>query len=187
LRVIAGSARGRNLHPPAGNRVRPTADRVKEAVFSSVASRFGSFEGLKVLDLFAGTGSLGIEALSRGAESCVFVDSHPDSINLTRKNLQLTRFDRDATLLLMDGLKALQHLSGQGMIFDIILVDPPYAGQELTESVLRQLAKLNLTTPNGVLVFETDNRCELHSPEFFHLYLRRVYGDTAIWMFEQSG
>jgi len=184
VRVIAGSARGRILHPPVGIRVRPTADRVKEAVFSSLSSRLCSLEGLKVLDLFAGSGSLGIEALSRGAAAAVFVDSHADSINLTRKNLQLTGFDKAATLILKDAVTAVRNLSKKGVTFDIILVDPPYADKELTERVLELLADSGLTATHGILVFETDNRCELHSPESFRLFNRKVYGDSAIWMFE---
>jgi len=183
LRVISGAARGRTLHPPAGNRIRPTADRVKEAVFSSLASRFGSFEGLTVLDLFSGSGSLGIEALSRGSKSAVFVDSHPDSIRLSRENLQLTGFDKAATLILMDAVKALQHLSSKGMTFDIILVDPPYADKEITDRIIRLLGELSLSAQDGVLVFETDNKCDLQPPDKFQLSGRKVYGDTAIWMF----
>jgi len=185
LRVISGTARGRTLHPPAGTRIRPTADRVKEAVFSSLASRFGSFEGLTILDLFSGSGSLGIEALSRGAESAVFVDSHPDSIRLSRENLRLTGLDKIATLMQMDAAKALQQLSNNGMTFDIILVDPPYADKEITERVIGLLGELGLTSQDGVLVFETDNRCELSSPDKFQLSSRKVYGDTAIWMFDR--
>jgi len=169
MRVIAGSARGRTLHPPVGSRVRPTADRVKEAVFSSLTSRLCSFEGLNVLDLFAGSGSLGIEALSRGAGSAVFVDSHAESINLTRKNLQLTGLDKTAILITMDALKAVRHLATKGLTFDIILVDPPYADKELTARVLKLLADSALTAPNGVLVFETDNSCQLLTPESFQL------------------
>ncbi len=183
MRVISGAARGRTLHPPAGNRIRPTADRVKEAVFSSLASRFGSFEGLTILDLFSGSGSLGIEALSRGSKSAVFVDSHPDSIRLSRENLKLTGFEKAATLIMMDAVKGLQHLSNIGMTFDIVLVDPPYADKELVNSVIRLLGELNLTSLDGVLVFETDNRSELQPPDKFQLSSRKVYGDTAIWMF----
>ncbi len=185
MRVISGSARGRVLFPPAGSRIRPTADRVKEAVFSALASRFGSFEGLGLLDLFAGSGSLGIEALSRGAKNVVFVDSHPESIKLTRKNLESTGFDKTATVLLMEAALAIQTLSLKGSLFDIIIVDPPYAEKELTAGVLKLLADSNLTAPNGVLVFETDNKSQLMTPEKLQLSSRKVYGDTAIWTFEQ--
>jgi len=184
LRVIAGSARGRRLHPPVGGRVRPTADRVKEALFSALTSRFGSLEGLSVLDLFAGSGALGIEALSRGAVRTLFIDAHPESIALTRKNLLLTGFDRSANLILMDATKALNRVSSEGSQFDIILVDPPYADKELAERVLYLLAELVLLRANGIIVFETDSRHELSLPDTLQLVSRKTYGDTALSFFE---
>jgi len=86
---------------------------------------------------------------------------------------------------LMDAVQALQHLPNNGMTFDIILVDPPYADKEMAERVIRLLGELSLTPRDGVLVFETDNRCELHPPDKFQLSSRKVYGDTAIWMFNR--
>jgi 16S rRNA (guanine(966)-N(2))-methyltransferase RsmD len=184
LRVIAGSARGRKLHPPAGNRVRPTADRVKEALFSSLVSRFGSFDGLVVLDLFAGSGGLGIEALSRGAAKAVFVDSHPESITLARKNLLLTGFADAATLVMMDAGKALQRFATERKIYDIIFIDPPYKEIELTQRVLNMLADHGLLAPDGMAVFETESSFELTPPDSFHVTSRKVYGDTALSFFE---
>jgi 16S rRNA (guanine966-N2)-methyltransferase len=182
LRVIAGSARGRTLHHPAGSRIRPTADRVKEALFSSLTSRFGSFADLHILDLFSGSGSLGIEAMSRGAESAVFVDSHPESLALTSKNLRLTGFDKAATLLQMDAVKALQHLSGKGMTFDIILADPPYREKELTERLLQSLAAGVLLADDGIIALETAGKLDLELPDNMGLAARKTYGDTAIWL-----
>jgi len=164
--------------------VRPTADRVKEALFSTLTSRFGSFEGLFVLDLFAGSGALGIEALSRGAVRAHFIDSHPESIALVRKNLLLTGFDRSADLILLDAGKALKRVSAEGSQFDIILVDPPYADKELAERVLYLLGELVLLRENGIIVFETDNRHELSLPDTFQLVSRKTYGDTALSFFE---
>lgn len=186
MRVISGSARGRKLHHPAGNRVRPTADRVKEALFSALTSRFGSFDGLAVLDLFAGSGGLGIEALSRGAASATFVDAHPESIALTRKNLQLTGLDSHANLILMDAQKALNRLSDQGRIFDIVLVDPPYADKELSEKILVSLSSLSLISAKGIVVVETDAKYRLAAPETLFPADRKVYGDTALSFFEPA-
>ena len=135
MRVIAGSARGRKLNRPAGSRVRPTADRVKEALFSTLTSRFGSFDEVVVLDLFAGSGGLGIEALSRGAASAVFVDCHPDSIALTKSNLLLTGLADSATLIMMDASKALKRLSAERVLFDVIFIDPPYNDTDLSQKV----------------------------------------------------
>ena len=184
MRVIAGSARGRRLAPPAGGRVRPTADRVKEALFSSLISRFGAFEGLTVLDLFSGSGALGIEALSRGAAKGYFVDAHPDTIALTRINLALTGFERSATLVMSDAGKALQRFFSEGVLFDIILVDPPYGDKELSARIVCQLAEFSLLNRDGVIVFETDSRYELSLPDMFQLDCRRVYGDTALSFFK---
>lgn len=180
MRVIAGSARGRRLHPPVGGRVRPTADRVKEALFSSLVSRFGTLEGLNFLDLFSGSGALGIEALSRGAAGCIFVDAHQESIALTRKNLALTGLEGSATLIMSDAGKALQRFFSAEVNFDIILVDPPYGDKELSARVLRLLADYRLINRGGVIVFETDSRSELPLPDVFHLHSRRVHGDTAL-------
>jgi 16S rRNA (guanine(966)-N(2))-methyltransferase RsmD len=184
LRVIAGSARGRRLHSPADSRVRPTTDRVKEALFSTLTSRFGAFEGLAVLDLFAGSGALGVEALSRGADRAHFVDAHQDSIALIRKNLALTGLEPSATLVIMDAGKALNFFSSEGRGFDVIFVDPPYADKELSERVLHLLAQLVLIRENGIIVFETDSRYELPRPDCLHLVSRKKYGDTALSFFE---
>ena len=187
MRVIAGSARGRKLNRPTGKTVRPTADRVKEALFSALISRFGSFEGLIVLDLFAGSGALGIEALSRGVAKAIFVDSHPESITLTRNNLSLTGFQDSATLLLMDAPKALKRFSTEGRLFDIIFVDPPYSDKELSQVILNLLADLALLARGGVIVFETDSRSELTPPDNIQLSIRKIYGDTSLCFMEMTG
>lgn len=186
MRVISGSARGRRLQPPADNRIRPTSDRVKEALFSTLTSRFGSLEGTVILDLFSGSGSLGIEALSRGAEHVVFVDSHPESINLTRKNLELTGFVNSADLLKLDSLNALQYLSRKGVLFDILLIDPPYTDKKLTENIISLAAGLSIINEGGVMVLESASKLELNLPEALQLSARKVYGDTAIWIFDQE-
>jgi 16S rRNA (guanine(966)-N(2))-methyltransferase RsmD len=186
MRVIAGSARGRRLHSPAGSRVRPTADRVKEALFSALTSRFGSLEGLAVLDLFAGSGALGIEALSRGAARVFFIDSHRESSALTQRNLALTGLEYAATRLMMDAGTALERFAAEGTRFDIILVDPPYTDRKLAARVSGLLTGSHLTGSHGVIVFETDSAAELSLPESFQLYSRKVYGDTALSFFEPA-
>ncbi|MBP1728877.1 MAG: methyltransferase [Deltaproteobacteria bacterium] len=183
MRVIAGSARGRTLLSPAGNRIRPTADRVKEALFSSLGSRFGALNGLAVLDLFAGSGALGIEALSRGAASALFVDNHPDSLQLVRKNLELTGLAKSAEILRLDVLRALTVLQAGDKRFDIIFADPPYADQELAGQIL--LAAGSVTTADGIIVLETDRKADL-LPHNLMLLSKRIYGDTAVWLFTAS-
>jgi 16S rRNA (guanine966-N2)-methyltransferase len=181
VRVIAGSARGRTLFSPAGSRIRPTADRVKEALFSSLGSRFGSFKGLAVLDLFAGSGALGIEALSRGATSALFVDNHPDSLQLVRRNLELTGLAKSAEILRLDILKAVTVLETGSKRFDIVFADPPYAEKKLAEQLL--LAAGSVLTADGIMVLETDSKAELLPPDNLMLLSRRIYGDTTVWQF----
>jgi len=185
MRAIAGSARGRLLSSPSGNRIRPTSDRVKEAVFSSLTSRFGAFDRLQVLDLFAGSGSLGIEALSRGAKHAVLVDSHPDSIRLIKNNLVNTGLADSAEVLLMDAAKAVRELSGKAKRFDIIFADPPYTEKATYEKIMQLISEIPLTSETAVIVIESDSRFHFHPAENLRNVSRKVYGDTAIWMFER--
>lgn len=185
MRVIAGSARGRKLFAPEGNRVRPTSDRVKEALFSSLVSRFGSLDGLTLLDLFAGSGALGIEALSRGANRVVFVDSHRDSITLLKKNLQMTGFTDRAEIVQMDAVKYLQQALLHSCAFDIILADPPYADKSSVEIVLL-IAENRLLNGGGIAVVETARNADIIIDLPFSTCDRRLYGDTALWYFEME-
>ena len=130
MRVIAGSAKGRKLKTLEGMEVRPTTDKVKEAVFSSIQF---DLPGAEVLDLFSGSGQMGIEALSRGANHAVFVDRAANSLRVTRENLESLQFLSDASLHQMDALSFLQSTAAQ---FDIAILDPPYRkGIELPENV----------------------------------------------------
>ena len=180
VRVISGVARGRNLLAPKNMRVRPTSDRVKEALFNILVSRMGEFDGMRVLDIFAGTGNLGIEALSRGAESAVFIDSHPESVQLIRKNLELTRLATKAQVVVQDAAVALKILAKREAPFHLIFLDPPYRlGQ--THLMLELLAGSNLVAPGSVVVAEFSAKEEV--PQSFGCLQerdRRVYGDTAL-------
>ena len=186
MRVIGGTAGGRKLVTPKGDRVRPTADRVKEALFSILLSRYGSLHGLTVLDLFAGTGNLGIEALSRGAACATFVDSHPQSQEMIRKNLTLTDLAARSELLPFDVLTALQRLKGDQRSFDLVFIDPPYRELELMQKVMQHLAGNQLTTECGLLVLESDGKTVPILPEGLVLLERRIYGDTAIHLLENA-
>jgi len=186
MRVIAGSAGGRRLSAPKGNRVRPTADRVKEALFSMLLSRFGSFDGIYVLDLFAGTGNLGIEALSRGADTAVFVDSHRQSQDIIRANLALTGLSARSSLLPLDALTALKRLSREHRLFDIIFMDPPYHELDLIQEVLGELSRNRLTSEQGIVIMESSGKMVPALPENLTLLETRLYGDTAIHILEQT-
>lgn len=144
MRVITGSARGRKLKTPLNDDVRPTADSVKEAVFNIIRS---DVEGRRVLDLFAGTGQLGIEALSRGAAEAVFVDYSLNSIKLVKENLSLCGFR--AEVVRSD---AVSYLKTCGK-FDVIFIDPPY-DSDLYETVLKTINIFDILNKGGIIIAE---------------------------------
>lgn len=145
MRVITGIARGKRLATPTGSDVRPTTDKVKEALFSALQF---DIEGRRILDLFAGSGQLGIEALSRGAESCIFVDNSRDSINLVKKNLEITGLADNAKVIQSDFLS---FTSRSCDTFDIVFLDPPYAAKMLVDAVK---SVLPLMSDYGMIVCE---------------------------------
>ena len=147
MRVITGKARGIQLKTPEGMLTRPTADRVKEALFSIINF---DIPGAKVLDLFGGTGQLGIEALSRGASTAVFVDAREESCKLIRENLKRTKLDPDAKVIRSDYLDYLSRCREQ---YDIIFLDPPYA-EEFLENAIKKITEIDILHSNGIIVAE---------------------------------
>lgn len=149
MRVITGTARGKKLITPEGMAVRPTSDSVKESIFSII-----QFEvpGAKVLDLFAGSGQLGIEALSRGASLAVFVDQGPESLKAVRQNLQNTGLQRNSRAVNMEAESFLNGCKDQ---FDIIFLDPPYSKEILPRILPKVVEK---TSEYGIIVCEHDKR-----------------------------
>jgi len=147
MRVIAGKAKGIVLKTPDGEATRPTADRVKEAVFSIL-----QFEipGMSVLDLFGGTGQLGIEALSRDAKNAVFVDSQDDACKLIRENLKRTNFQSQAKVVKSDYLVFLKNCRDK---YDIIFLDPPYA-EDFLENALKMITEIDILQSGGIIVTE---------------------------------
>jgi 16S rRNA (guanine966-N2)-methyltransferase len=178
VRVIAGSAKGTRLAPvPAGTR--PVSDRAREGLFSSLG---GEVEGRKVLDLFAGTGAMGIEALSRGADSVLFVDSGPAAIRTIRTNLAHSRMEGRARVRRQDVRRTLRSKPGQ---FDLILMDPPYeiAPGELDET-LRLLAEGRVAGPGATVVLTRSVRSYTPVIPVNWLVERRLsYGDTVVLVF----
>ena len=180
MRVISGSARGRRLKEPSGLDIRPTGNKVKESIFNIIQF---DIEGRRVLDLFAGSGQLGIEALSRGAANVVFVDIKPEAVKLIRGNLQTCGFDGAAAVMARD---ALRYLEGCGR-FDVILADPPY-GTALAAEALQRIIKFDILEANGIMMFETG--AEYMLPEVSPPYLlakQYMYGSTKITRFERTG
>lgn len=171
MRVITGSARGRKLKTPTGFDVRPTTDSVKEAVFNIIRD---DIEGKRVLDLFAGTGQIGIEALSRGASSAVFVDSSADSLKIVKENLKLCGFE--ALTVRSDALSYLRHCGK----FDIIFIDPPY-DSGLYAPVLTSINQIDILSENGIIIVESRIECELPAPVAPYFPLREYnYGKVKI-------
>jgi 16S rRNA (guanine966-N2)-methyltransferase len=168
MRVVAGAYKGRRLQAPKGKRTRPTADRVREALFSLL----GDISGARVLDLYAGSGALGIEALSRGAGSATFVERDPRAIAAIRSNLAAV--DVHAQLLRQDVLRFLASAQGP---FDLVFADPPYdSSSRLAVPLSDRLPAV--ISPDARIVTESDKRnpLELALP----LADERVYGDTRI-------
>jgi 16S rRNA (guanine(966)-N(2))-methyltransferase RsmD len=147
MRVIAGTARGITLKTPEGMQTRPTADRVKEALFSIIHF---DLPGAKVLDLFGGSGQLGIEALSRGAVSATFVDQSEAACRLIRENLRRTRFENTGKVVRGDYM---EYLSRCREKYDIILLDPPYA-EVFLENALKRITEIDILQSGGIIVAE---------------------------------
>jgi len=176
MRVIGGSAKRRRLLAPPGKGIRSTTDKVKEALFNILAARV---PGAHFLDLFAGTGGVGIEALSRGAARVVFVERNPRALALIRENLRRTGFADRAAVFAQDALAALNLLGRRGERFDVIFLDPPYRkGYEA--KALTLIGSKGLLAPEGVAISESDCRDEAPAVENLTLFRRERYGDTVL-------
>jgi 16S rRNA (guanine(966)-N(2))-methyltransferase RsmD len=153
---------------------------VREALFSIITARYGSFAGLSVLDIFAGTGGMGIEALSRGASSATFIDSSREAVQLVRKNLHELGLESVGRVVEKDALQALKLLQAEGARYDIVFLDPPYS-RGLTVSSLNILASTSLIDCESLVVAEFSSRENIPAA-IGHLSEvdRRIYGDTAI-------
>ena len=178
MRIVAGTFRGKQLSSPEDESIRPTADRVRESVFNILASRLGpNFDGLRVLDLFAGTGALGLEALSRGAANVVFVDTGAEARGLIRDHIEAFGAGGVAKLLRRDATN-LGPAGTMGPV-DLVFLDPPY-GQGLGERALVSLKDGGWLKPDTVLVLEESREAALALPEGFSLDDRREYGAAAV-------
>lgn len=177
MRVITGTARGRKLKTPEGMDIRPTTDNVKESVFNILQF---DIEGRRVLDLFAGTGQLGIECLSRGAREAVFIDQSRDAVKIIRENLKTCGFS--APVLQQD---ALSYLNACGK-FDLIFVDPPYDA-ELYEPVLEKINAIDILSDGGIILCEA--RREKALPEMRAPYFKRReyhYGRVKLGLYSKE-
>lgn len=180
MRVITGKARGVVLKTPDGTHTRPTSDRVKEALFSIIQFEIPT---AKVLDLFGGTGQLGIEALSRGASSATFVDEREDACALIRENLRRTKLAQDATVVRADYLSFLKRCKNH---YNIIFLDPPYA-EVFLENALNYIIEIDILQSGGIIVAERPLGKEL--PFEFGGYTRSKdykYGKTLLTIYRKD-
>ena len=180
MRVITGKARGVTLKTPDGMQTRPTSDRVKEALFSIINF---DLPGAAVLDLFGGTGQLGIEALSRGANSAVFVDQREDACKIIRENLRRTKLESQGRVVRSDYLDYLRRSREK---FDIILLDPPYA-EVFLENALKCITEIDILKSDGIIVAERPVEKEL--PFEFEGFTRSKdykYGKTLLTIYRKD-
>lgn len=175
MRVISGSARGKKLKTLEGLETRPTLDRVKEAIFNILQF---DLKETTVLDLFSGSGAIGIEALSRGAKEAVFCDKSNKAINIIKENLVATRLVSKADIINKDYIETLNILKNKANKFNIIFLDPPYKSNYAVESI-KYIIKNELLTEDGIIVVETDDENiikELEEYKEIEVYDTRKYG-----------
>ncbi len=181
--MISGEARGHKLKTIKGNTTRPTTDRVKESLFNIIS---GFVADANVLDLFAGTGNLGIEALSRGAKRAVFVDKSRECAGVITENLVHTKLLERSTVITGDVTHAISRLEAEGMRFDLIFLDPPY-NKNFVEKTLNNLANSDIILRNGLIVAEHDYIDTIpEQVEDIRLLRSERYGDTIISFFRKS-
>lgn len=183
MRVVSGSAKGRPLKAVPGNGTRPTTDKVKEALFSMIGPYF---EGGTALDLFAGSGGLGIEALSRGMDKAVFVDLESKSIEVIRANLKATKLEDQAAIYRNDAGRALKALAKRTSQFDLVFLDPPYRMKNGDELMLT-MHELELLKPEATIVLEYESKYSY--PEQFGPFeqtRKAVYGETAVSIYDYA-
>ncbi|WP_297322824.1 16S rRNA (guanine(966)-N(2))-methyltransferase RsmD [uncultured Bartonella sp.] len=181
MRIVGGKFSGRNLATPSGLSIRPTTDRTRESLFNILGSRQENFwSGKRVLDLFAGTGALGIEALSRGAQACTFVEQSVEGRGLIHKNIENFALQGLTRLLRRDASELGQ--IGTMLPFDVVFADPPY-GHGLGERAFVAAVDGGWVKANGLLVLEETRNSTIHLPEMFKLDDERHYGGTIIYIY----
>lgn len=177
LRIISGEYKSKRLISPEGKDVRPTSDKVKESLFNILLSKIPE---AYVLDLFAGSGNLGLEAISRGAKGCIFIDKSKDSIKTVYSNIKLLKCEEYCEVYNNDAFSALEILDKRKLKFDIVFCDPPYH-KEIIQKVLKSLLKTDIIKENGIIVTEHDIKDLLPQKlEKLIMYRSVKYGNTAL-------
>ena len=183
MRVVSGTCKGRPLKAVPGVTTRPTTDKVKEAIFNMIGPYF---DGGRGLDLFGGSGGLGIEALSRGLDHMIFVDRDGKAIQTIKMNLAACGFENRAEVYRNDAERALKAVKKREMTFDLVFLDPPYKAQKL-KAIIEEIGEQQLLSKSGTIVAEHDNDVKL--PDQIGGFLKEkfeVYGITAISIYRYS-
>lgn len=177
MRIIAGRAKGRKLLSPKGMVTRPTLDRVKEAMFNIIQN---SVPEAVALDVFAGTGSLGLEAVSRGAKKCYLIDKSAITYPILEQNVKSLKFERECETLNMDSYEALRYFASKKKDFTLIFIDPPYA-KEMIPPAVDIISKNRLLAPNGIIVTKIDSREKIYEGnDMISIVDYRKYGKTIV-------
>ena len=176
MKVISGFLKGRNIDGYNIDGTRPTMDRVKESLFAMIQN---NIKNSVVLDLFAGSGQLGIEAISNGANTSYFIDNNKEVIKILNQNVSKLNIKTNSKVILSDWKKALNEFSNQGIKFDLIFVDPPY-DYDVYEKILDKVSTLNLLNENGLIILEHSNLKFKESYNNLILYKEKQYGNKSV-------
>ena len=178
MRIVGGRLRGRSLVGPRSHAIRPTSDRLRETIFNILAHSYDdAVEGARVLDLFAGTGAMGLEALSRGAAFALFVDDGAEARGIIRENVEALGLGRATRLFRRDATR--MGAAGPNAPFSLVFCDPPY-GKDLAPRALASCAQGGWLAPGALVVLEEAQDVEVSLPEGFEEVERRDYGETAV-------
>jgi 16S rRNA (guanine966-N2)-methyltransferase len=183
MRIISGIAKGKKLLSPLTMETRPTLDRIKESIFDIIQMKI---YGSKVIDLFAGTGSLGLEAVSRGALECFLIDKSKDTFNLLSQNVINLKFEDKCKTFNMDSYEAIEQLGVENQKFDIIFIDPPYI-KDMIPPAVEIIQKYKMLLDNGIIVTKIDSKEKLYEgTDEIKLYNHRKYGNTIICFYKHE-
>jgi 16S rRNA (guanine966-N2)-methyltransferase len=183
MRIIAGSAKGRKLLSPDGVHARPTSDRAREALFSSLESEYGDLRGLRFLDLYSGSGAVAAEAISRGATSCIAVESDRQSLSIARENIEMARALSDVEEVVVIDSDVESFVARRSNPFDVIFLDPPYAvtDDEINE-ILKTMIGSGFVVRETLVVIERASRSKSFPwPTGMHAVKEKKYGNAAIY------
>jgi 16S rRNA (guanine966-N2)-methyltransferase len=180
MRIISGIAKGRKILSPEGMNTRPTLDRIKQSIFNIIQNRL---EGAKALDVFAGTGSLGLEAVSRGAAECYLMDKGESTFKYLKQNVENLDFKDKCKCFNIDSYAGLKELGSKGLTFDLIFIDPPYL-KEMIPPAVDIIKEKSLLASDGLIVAKIDSSERLYTGnEVIELFDHRKYGNTTVCLY----